>query len=443
MKWIWTVPILAIAASGILAAAELLPVPPSQQVASQSKTAPGFGPKSYNAQLSEMDRRLMLAEERGLRDPEEWLVRAKMAESRIARFRLTHDTTDIVMAGQELAAAKELAPPQSGPLLPTADYSMAIHDLPAAQRALNTLSDAAVPLNDDILSEIAAIRADIAFYQGDVVKAGKMLGEANAIAPAPGTFVRLAVLRRATGKFDQALELLAKAMVFRQSRSPFALANLTLQMGLVESARGNYPAARTLFERADTIFPGYWLTELYLAEADAVGGDQAAALVKLLRLAKLTSHPEVMDALAMTYRAGGDQKNSRLWSGRAGAIWKEQVAQLPTAYAGHAAENELAFGDPLQAVKLARINLAARPYGEARLLLANALMGSGQAGQAIEQLELAEKSGWRSAPLYTAISQAKALGGDREGSTRAMQKAKKLNPRILDPETRFIWFAHG
>ena len=161
-------PLSALAAGVILVGAEQLPsLVSTARENSVEITAAGFGPKNYTARLNELDRNLMLARERRLRVPDQWLPRAKMAEAGLARYRLTHNTSDLLKAGQEFDAAQKLAPLRSGPLLSSADYSMAIHDLPSARIALDTLSIAAAPLNDEILSEIAAIRADIAFYRGD------------------------------------------------------------------------------------------------------------------------------------------------------------------------------------------------------------------------------------------------------------------------------------
>jgi hypothetical protein len=140
------------------------------------------------------------------------------------------------------------------------------------------------------------------------------------------------------------------------------------------------------------------------------------------------AHPtaEVMDALAMLLRASGEASESRQWAARANEEWQRRLALAPEAAYGHALEHELVFGTPPRALELARLNLAARPYGESRI-----------------ELDRAEASGWRSAPLFALKTQIYELTGKPEMAKEARRTALALNPRIFSPETALIWFAHG
>jgi hypothetical protein len=150
-----------------------------------------------------------------------------------------------------------------------------------------------------------------------------------------------------------------------------------------------------------------------------------------------------MDMLALVWRIRGDNVRSRDWSRRAGAVWREWTDKYPAAFAAHAAEHELVFGDPEEALRLATVNAKARPYGEARLLLARALMANDQARAALNEIRLAERSGWRSAQLFAIKAQALTILGDTAAAEIASDRARAINPQIDDPETRLIWLAHG
>jgi predicted Zn-dependent protease len=150
-----------------------------------------------------------------------------------------------------------------------------------------------------------------------------------------------------------------------------------------------------------------------------------------------------MDALAMLLRANGEAAESKQWAARAGAEWQRRLSLAPEAAYGHALEHELLFGTPKRALELARANLAARPFGESRVLLASAFIANGRYGEALAQLDRAEASGWHSAPLYALRAQVLALT-DRPGeAARARDAATALNPRIFAPETPLVWFSHG
>ena len=152
---------------------------------------------------------------------------------------------------------------------------------------------------------------------------------------------------------------------------------------------------------------------------------------------------EAMDALAMLLRTYGKPAESRAWAARAGEAWRRRIQLAPEAAYGHAIEHEIVFGRPAMALDLAQRNLAARPFGESRLLMANALMISGRNDEALAQLRAAEASGWRSAPLYALRAAILELGGRNDQARAAREAATALNPRIFEAQTALVWFSHG
>jgi tetratricopeptide (TPR) repeat protein len=212
---------------------------------------------------------------------------------------------------------------------------------------------------------------------------------------------------------------------------------------MIASARGDYDAAQDWYDRAETLFSGHWLTALYRAEASLSNGQADSAVAALERVARDHDRPEAMDMLGLVWRVRGDIAQSRAWTEKSGAIWREWADKYPAAFAAHAAEHELVFGNAAEALRLARINTQARPYGEARLLLARALMANDQARAALKEIGLAERSGWRSAQLFAIKAQALMILGETHAAEVADEQARAINPKIDDPVTRLIWLAHG
>ena len=255
--------------------------------------------------------------------------------------------------------------------------------------------------------------------------------------------MRLALLARSQGRFDEAKDLIYQAARRDGLRTPRGLSSYALQLGMIESARGNYTAAAEHFAEADRLFPGYWLNELYIAEGQGMTGDLDTAIATMQRIAEAYHEPQAMDAAASLLLAQGDEAAAAALTARSNRIWRDRAARLPLAYTAHAFENELAFGEPRRALQLARENLSRRPYGDAHILMAEALLATDAPADARMHLLEAERQGWRSAPLYARLSEAEEALGNSSAAGQAASRARELNPSIFDPRMRRLWFGHG
>ena len=417
------------------------PGPASVSAASWGKA--GYGPSGYTAAMNAAEDQLALAKERVRGGPEQWLPQESLARAYVARAGLSGDYDDYGRARAALADAFAHAPYPSGPVLSDAVLAMKTHDLGKVEAALNRIDAWAVSPAGAEAAEIRGLRGDLAFYRGDMAGAwGWYTREAGANSD-PATAYRLAILAKARGEFDTAITQFRQTAAGNPRETPFQLASTAVQIGAVEQARGGYAAAQKWFAKADEQFPGFWLFQAHRAQSMAVAGNLPGAIAAMRTIATRSGVPEVMDALAMLLRANGEVRESKVWAARAGAEWEERLKTLPKAAYGHALEHELMFGTPERALGLAKANRAARPYGEADYLLASAQMMNGMYDAALASLARAERSGWRSAPLYALKAQAHELKGSMDKADAAREKALALNPRIFDAETALIWFAHG
>lgn len=287
------------------------------------------------------------------------------------------------------------------------------------------------------------MRCDVAFYSGDMGGARRWYARAAALDGTAAVAYRHANLAKAGGDYDEAIQLFLGSAVGKRGEAPFQHASTALQIGAVEQARGNYREATRWFAMADRQFPGFWLFEAHVAQSKAIAGDLLGAIAAMRSVVEAYPAAEVMDALAMLLRASGEIQASRLWASRAGDEWQRRLSLAPEAAYGHALEHELVFGTPARALDLARKNVAARPYGESRVMLATAMMMNGQYGPALAELDRAERSGWHSAPLYALRAQIYELTGKPGNADDARDMALRLNPRIFSPETALVWFSHG
>lgn len=435
-------PVLAIAAVGAMEIAVRSDNDTPAMLTAETLSL-GYGPQTYGLALEHADRAVLLGRERIAFAQDEWLRHESLALGLLQRAQLAGTFNDYAAALKASREGMDLAPAGSGPLLTFASVAMSTHVLDDSERALALLANVAVSPSAPELSEIAALHGDLAFYRGDMRGAAAAYARADNILRSPGTTIRMARLAKARGDLAVARSWFLKSLRGDEPATPQLAAQIALQIGGIELARGEYAAARSQFETADRLFPGHWLVEAHLAQAKGLEGDIGGAIADLQALAARSSHPDVLDALALMLRAEGRVSESRIWADRAGAIWAEQLRILPEAALGHAIEHELAFGSPERAVTLARRNVAIRPYGEARLLLGQALMQAGMFEAALVEVRRAKAIGWNSASLYAVESNLLTVLGRVDEAKQQRAQALAYNPRIFDADAALIWFSHG
>jgi hypothetical protein len=439
----WHMIVSAVAASTLVIAADAwLSWNKASPATTWALRHPAYGPVSYGAAMAANDTQLRVARGWVRKQPENWLRQEALARLLLARSRLDGNYDEMAEAASVIAHARTLAPYPAGPVLTDAELGMLVHRLGETESALTALAHWAVPAERGQRAEAAALAGDIAFYRGDMAGARRAYAEAARI-DGGGVAFRTAVLAKAQGDYDGAIAAFRAYLAEAKLPSPQLVATLGLQIGGVELARGNVVEATRRFREADRIFPGFWLIQAHLAQAEALAGHPAIAIAQMRNIAEASQSAEAMDALAMLLRTYGQAAESRQWAERAGALWQRRLTELPEAAEGHAIEHELVFGSPARALDLAQRNLAARPFGESRLLLANALLLNGRSAEALDQLRQAEASGWRSAPMYAVMAEALELTGRTSQAEQARKQAMALNPHIFEPRTALVWFSHG
>lgn len=386
-------PTIAIATIGTLAlvwAAQPRPVPARESVVMATGA-----PRTYGEAIERLDASLLGNVERARTRDDEWLVLEQLASLYLKRARLSGSFEDYARAREVLDRAFAVAPPGTGPHMTQAVLDFTMHRLARAEAQLAIIDGYAVAPDWDIRAEMTAMRGDIAFYRGDYRGALAGYGEAARMEDGSGANFRLAVYHARTGRPDLAERYFDRAERSVRLPTPQLRSNLELQRGALDLDRGRYPEALAHFRRADSIFPGHWLVEEHIAETMALLGDVAAATALYENIVRRTGHPEFMDALADIETARGNTARADAWTRRARRAWRQRLALFPEAAYGHALAHYLKHGDPAETLAMAERNHAARPHGEALVLLAEAQLHARRPEEAKATMDKVLASEWR------------------------------------------------
>lgn len=428
-------PLLLIVALGVVALIGWAAMAPPPIAFAPERRATSGAPRTYAAALARINAIVAGSEERVRTDGEEWLVQEKLAHDLIERARLTGSFDDYAGARAALAHGFSTVPKGSGPHFTQAALDFGMHRLAAAETMLAAIDRYAVAPEPEVRTEMAAMRADIAFYRGD-------LGAARRAYAATREPFRMAVLLSRTGKPDEAfaeIDRMERGLTFPTAHQ---LANLALMRGGIELRRGSWDKASAHFARADAIFPGFWLAQAHVAQMRALSGDRAGAARNLIAIARRSNSPEVMDLLASVLRAEGDYPGSRTWAARAGALWQARLSLFPEAAWGHAVEHELAYGDPARALTMARSDWVARPHGATGVALGWAMLATNDPAGALRMARTVDARGWVSAEQHLLAAQALARLGQGDAARTEEQKALAIDPHARDAAAGLVWFGH-
>lgn len=388
----------------------------------------GSGPPlSYAEAIRRSDTAIGNARKAAEAGADQWLMHEIHASELMARAQLSGDYRDYAAAQAALDRAFAVAVKGSGPHLMRAALDFSMHRLAAAEAQLAATDGYAVPPDPGDRAEIAAMRGDIAFYRGDYDKAWALYDTADRLVPGSTSF-RRAIFAARTGKVDLADAYLAEAEKGYRSPTPQTLSYMQLQRGILDLDRGQLDEALAHFREADRLFPGRWLIEEHIAEVLNLQGKTAEAETLYRDIVKRTGHPEFIDALAAIAEARGDKAEADRLYARSAKIWEQRLKLFPEATYGHAIDHCMAKRDWPCALRLAEANHQARPYGEAKIKLAAALLANGRIDEARTLIESVLASRWRTPDLYATAADIYAASGLTRKAEQYRRTTESMNP---------------
>ncbi|WP_017667717.1 tetratricopeptide repeat protein [Sandarakinorhabdus sp. AAP62] len=367
-------------------------------------------PRSYDMAMARAEIAVANASAAVARAPDQWLMHEILASEILAKAQLSGAYDDYAAAERALEDGFKVAVAGSGPHMVRASLEFTMHRLAGAERQLDAIDRYVVPPDRGERAEIAAMRGDIAFYRGQYSEALAHYDQADALLPNAASF-RRAIHAARTGNPDRALAWFTQAENAYRSPSPQTRAYFALQRGIVELDRGRLDAAMAHFRTADRLFPGRWLFQEHIAEVLTRQGKTSEAETLYRAIVRRTGHPEFIDALAGIAAARGDAASAARLHAQSSALWARRLQQFPEATYGHAIDHCIAKRDWPCALNLAQKNHQARPFGEARIALARALLGSGRISEARAMIETVLASAWRTHDLHRAAAEIYAASG--------------------------------
>jgi len=192
-----------------------------------------------------------------------------------------------------------------------------------------------------------------------------------------GQFERVAALAgfwAERGKTETAHHFYLDSQRSYRGVSPFPLALLDFQLGLMWMRQDRLNEARKCFRTAVRRVPAFAAAQGHLAEVDAELGESEAAIGRLIPLATASDDPDYTAQLARILGEIGRGEESIAWRRIAANRYDELTAAHPAAFADHAAEFWLGVGnDPQKGLRFAEFNLRVRKTSRAYDLLAKAL----------------------------------------------------------------------
>jgi tetratricopeptide (TPR) repeat protein len=266
----------------------------------------------------------------------------------------------------------------------------ALHRFPAA---LADLGEAA--RRGAAPAEIDAVRAGVLQATGRLDEALEIRRRLVAARRDVTSLGGEGTVRAARGELREAERLYAAAVASYQDVSPFPVAWVELQRGLMWMREDDLPRARIWLATAHERLPQYAPAAGHLAEVEAALGRVDAAVALLRPLAERAEDPDYAAQLARILGEAGRAEEAARWRDRAVARYETLLAEHPEAFADHAAELWLAAGDdPARALVWAERNLEIRPTVRAWELVLRAAEAAGNEARACAAAAGARAAGY-------------------------------------------------
>jgi len=291
-----------------------------------------------------------------------------------AQFRGDPDAFDRLMTLVEQLG--RVNPEAAQTSLITAQVACATHRFAEARASLAQAAARGAPSD-------AVERLSLTLDQATGVDLRRALAARRQRAAQPGRWeelVPLGALLADLGEFDEAEWTYMRALRDYRDASPFALAWVRFELGVLWGERIPTPrvalAARWYRKAIDTL-PCYAKARVHLAEILLDHGETEDA-ANLLRPVTASGDPEVYWRLAEAAAAARNAKEAETFMETARSGFESLLARHPLAFADHATEFYLAGGaDPAKAFELAQLNLANRPTPRAVALALEAARAAG------------------------------------------------------------------
>jgi tetratricopeptide (TPR) repeat protein len=346
------------------------------------------------------------------------------------RGQIVGSVSDLERAGSLVADIVRRDPASTTAQQLGATSAMAFHRFSEVRAALERAEKAGIDPR-----EFEATRAALAQTTGDIEAALPVLRENVRRLPGIDTRIALAIAESERGRVQDAARLFAEAQDAYRDVSPFPIAYLYFQEGLMWAREGKQGLARTLFEAAVDRVPAYAPAVSHLAQMLAHTGERKRAVILMRGLIQSSDDPEHKALLADLVEAEGGRAEAVTLRAAAKAGFEDLLSRHPEAFADHAARFFLGEGhDPARALALAKANVANRGTREAMQLVVEAALAANEKDLACSTASTLSRAAYVAAAARVLLARAfVACGRDKDVeaqlSAAGLTRAALTSPR--------------
>jgi tetratricopeptide (TPR) repeat protein len=310
----------------------------------------------------------------------------------------------------------KVAPKDAWGYIVRAQTRSIFHDFDGAQADL----DQAVKLGRGIRElQIIAVQRQASLLTAlgkldEALAASRKLAQAN---PDISSMGAEAALLADQGETAAAEAMFIEAQHHFPDVSPFPLAWLYLQEGLMWEAAGDLQRARELYAAAHERLPAYAVVTSHLAAMEAAQAQRDRAIELLRTLVSTSDDPEYTGQLAALLVEAGQSAQAEPLRQSARNRYQELLSRYPRAFAAHAARfylNAGGEGDLKTSAQWAERNLKERPTLEAYTLAVEVLAKAGPPQRACALADEMEKLPHKTTRMHVMAARAFLSCGQRE-----------------------------
>ncbi|MFK8002832.1 MAG: tetratricopeptide repeat protein [Polyangiales bacterium] len=312
----------------------------------------------------------------------------------------------------------------AGPIETAAQLDFTLHRFPQVDAHIARHAEGVpMPARVDFQE---SMRANLAFARGDYSAATTAFEARLEETRSSANLILVAALRAQTGHPDEADRLFVEAMENVHTDRAFQRATLELQRGLLDLEHERYAQAKEHYERANQHFEGWYLIEEHLAEILCLLDRCDEAEEIYIDVISRTQSPELMASYGGILEGMGREEEAEEWRARADARYAVLLERFPEALGGHGLEYFLERGPAERALELAQANAELRQDGEALTLLAQALLQSELAEEALAPIGTLLEGPYRTPGFYEVAAEVFEANGRPEDAAEQLTARSAL-----------------
>ncbi|MBL9002854.1 MAG: tetratricopeptide repeat protein [Myxococcales bacterium] len=340
--------------------------------------------------------------------PTDAVIQLRIVQLLCARAQFRGTLADYQRAAAQVEHAFRVAPKAAHSFVARARVRAVFHDFVGAEKDLA----AAEKLDPELGASIAASRLSLQVAQGQDEPALAAYRELRKKAPDILTTGAEAALLADRGELAAADELFIAAQGHFRDVSPFPVAWLYFQHGLMWERAGRLSRAEELYAAAVSRLPGYAAATSHWAAVLSARGAKEQARTLLQALTQSADDPEYKAQLAALLQDQGRPEEAKPLIAEAQRRYTELLAAHRPAFLSHAARFYLGIGgQPAMAHKLAEENLKAIHTTEAQLLVIEAASAGPATARACALADVVRQKPGLSDPARIILSRAYSACG--------------------------------